>query len=283
MEIIHNHYPNRILQPEYEFRSVKLFVKKTNMYNSADNLFEEAKKKYDEIKELLNGAKDDITGASSKERQEQLKDRIEELNKNAESIYGLCLPLPNELSDQQTHDWETSKSIVGETLGNFADVTVKDVVGSVSKTLAKAVPKLSINKTVANAANASGARKPLINPGYFQDYNGSQPREFTFSWDFIPRNEEEVDQIKNIVYHLKKFTLPSSIGGVALLSPFTFDIEIGSPEINQMMSMVDVVCKSLNIDYAADGALQFLPNGMPKYIKVSMSFIERTVITANLY
>lgn len=263
MEIIHNHYPKRILQPEYEFRSVKLFVKKTNMYNSADNLFEEAKKKYDDIKELLNGAKDDITGASSKEWQEQLKDRIEKLNKNSESIYGICLPLPNELSDQQTHDWETSKSIVGETLGNLVNAT--------------------INKTVASAANASGARKPLINPGYFQDYNGSQPREFTFSWDFVPNNEEEVDQIKNIVYHLKKFTLPSSIGGVALLSPFTFDIEIGSPEINQMMSMVDVVCKSLNIDYAADGALQFLPNGMPKYIKVSMSFIERTVITADLY
>ena len=33
----------------------------------------------------------------------------------------------------------------------------------------------------------NNTRKPLIDPGYFQNYSGSEPRTFAMTFDFVPR------------------------------------------------------------------------------------------------
>jgi len=139
-------------------------------------------------------------------------------------------------------------------------------------------------KGVGELASTMGARKPGIDPGYFQDYAGTMPRTFEFSWDLVPNNIDEAENILKILYNLKKFTLPTStISGISMLSPYLFDIIIGNEHINSIINMNNVVCTQLSINYSVDGSLQFLPDGIPKHMLLSMLFAERATVMANFY
>lgn len=187
-----------------------------------------------------------------------------------ETVYSFSLPVPNEFTDTQTHNWETEEGIIGQTLGN---VFKSEIAGG-----------LSIDTVMGKVSNMTGIRKPLIDPGYFQNYKGTEPREFTFSWDLIPNSREEADNILRILKNLKKYTLPeSSVNHVLLLSPYSFEINFQNTIYNEIINMADVVCSSMNITYSAEGTVQLLPDGMPKYIRLEMTFMERKTITADEY
>ena len=101
----------------------------------------------------------------------------------------------------------------------------------------------------------------------FQNYGGSAPRSFNFSFDLIPNNSEEAYSIMNIILNLKKFSLPRSIvGGVSLLAPFIFEIEIGNENMRKLINMNDVVLTEIGVNYGADGNMQMFSNGIPKFI-----------------
>lgn len=274
MEANSHHYPSNILEEKNQYRSIKLLVKKNKSYSGAGT--ELLNQLQDTGKDLLNVLdflkNKDTSPASTIGETKNASRRTKKLSQ-AETIYGIALPLPNELSDAQGHQWESTKGFVGSTIGELANTSAeyKGIKGNV-------------NQALGELASASGFRKPLIDPGYFQDYNGTTPREFSFSWDLVPDSQEEAENIVIILYNLKKFTLPTTtLNGVSLLSPYMFELQIGNPIINDVMNMNNVVCKTMTINYSAEGALQFFENGIPKYMKLEMSFAERSVVTSNYY
>lgn len=191
---------------------------------------------------------------------------------NLETLWGCVLPLPNELNENQTHQWESTEGIVGSTLGGLADT---NFVGG-----------LSIHKALGELANKSAQRKALINPGYFQDYRGTRPREFNFTWDLIPNSKIEADQIYAILLRLKKYTLPATLkgsGGLGLSSPYLFDIIVGNKRIRTLMNMNNVVCTNMSIGYSADNSLQMFGDGTPKHMTLQMSFAEKSTVLASDY
>lgn len=270
MRDIINYYPEDILKPNNIYRSVKILVKSQSSLSGAkEELKNNIEKKISDIKDIADGS---YEGPSDEARQKGISGRIKKITK-AQTVWGIALPLPNEVSDSQSHQWESTKGFVGETGGAIANADF----GAIGI-------KTNVNKALGELASSSGFRKPLIDPGYFQDYNGTEPREFTFSWDLIPNNASEANNINSILYNLKKYTLPkSTISGVSLLSPYMFDIQIGNPKIRDLMNMNNLVCKSMSINYSAEGALQFLPDGTPKYIRLEMSFAERSAVTSEIY
>lgn len=264
-----SHYPSDILTAENEFRTIKLIVKNMETISGGiDNLTSYIEKASADVQSAYDALTSDKTSPSDANKQKKLSDRTPKIE-GLTTVYGVALPLPNELNDSQTHNWETTEGIVSDVAGNLTNAELGGV---------------SVNKVIGQLASGSGYRKPLIDPGYFQDYKGSEPREFTFSWDLIPNNASEVDQIMTILYNLKKYTLPkSTVSGISMLSPYLFDIEIGNERISKIMNMNNVVCRSMNIDYSAEGSLQFLPDGMPKYMRLEMSFVERSLVTSDYY
>lgn len=260
-------------------RSLKLFVNKDEIAENGESLRKEFMEYIDKANKIIEEYKEDNPDIDAR----NVAARELVIKTNSTSTLAIALPLPNELSDQQTHDWETTTGIVGEVGTKITNASIDKVVSAISPSIGKITPDISINKVMGSMSNTFNFRKPLFNPGYFQNYNGSQPREFTFTWDLIPNSDEEASSIKEIILQLKRFTLPRSFAGVGLLSPYSFDIELPNPSINEMMGMIGVVCKSMNVDYAAEGGLQFLPDGMPKYIKLSMTFTERAMLTAEHY
>lgn len=261
-------------------RSINLLVKyQDELKGGTDSLLESLKTQYGNIQKAIEER--NVSEHSQPTRgvmQKDLKNRVKKLI-NAKTLYGIALPLPNELSDSQDHQWEQNEGFVGSVVKGIENKVASGITNNYVKS---AVGLFS--KKGGELATQTGFRKALVNPGYFQDYNGSTPRNFTLSWDLIPANPEEAESIITIIYNLKKYTLPTSIGGgTTLLSPYFFEIVINNPRIDALINMTNVVCTNLTVNYAADGGLQFLPDGIPKYIKLSMSFAERTLVTSEFF
>lgn len=270
---IMNVYPRDILLPRNLNRHVRILVKEQeSLSGGADELIKQVEKTANNVKEIIVNEK---THAPT-----ELGQRVSKLV-NAKTIYGIALPLPNELADSQSHQWDSTTGFVSD----IAQEATKGIAGRIAeKATGGRIGGDMISKGVANVASRAGFRQPLIDPGYFQDYKGTEPREFTFNWDLVPNNIDEAYNIFSIIYNLKKYTLPkSTINGVSMLSPYLFEIQIGNEIINALMNMNNVVCKSMTVNYSVDNSLQMFSDGMPKYISLNMTFAERALVTSDFY
>ena len=269
---IMNVYPRDILLPRNLNRHVRILVKEQeSLAGGADELKKQVEKTANDVKEIIVNEKTQTPT--------EINQRVSKLV-NAKTIYGIALPLPNELADSQAHQWDSTTGFVSDIAqaakGIGGRIVENASGGSVSGDI--------VAKGVANAASRAGFRQPLIDPGYFQDYKGTEPREFTFNWDLVPNNIDEAYNIFSIIYNLKKYTLPkSTINGVSMLSPYLFEIQIGNEIINALMNMNNVVCKSMTVNYSVDNSLQMFSDGMPKYISLNMTFAERALVTSDFY
>lgn len=270
---ISNYYPSSILRDEYKYRSIKILIKEQAALNGVvEDLKTQLEKTSGDLSNILSSSGKNTVAASSMSDVLDAAKKVKKLS-SAKTKYGIALPLPNELLDSQTHQWETTTGFVGNTAGQLANADLG--VGSIKGT---------VNSALGELSSVSGFRKPMIDPGYFQDYKGTEPRSFTFSWDFVPNNVDEAKEIVLILYNLKKFTLPTTtVNGLSLLSPYMFDLEIGNPIISGIMNMNNVVCTSMSINLSADNSLQFFADGTPKHIRLDMAFAERSTVTSDLY
>jgi hypothetical protein len=256
-----DYYPQNILEDANRYRSIKILVKKSNtLSGGAQELKSKLEKAAEDVKKIAENTDKFLKGETKDLNVHQ--SQREKLLK-LETEYGLALHLPNELSDSQSHNWTSTEGLVGSTAGSALE---------------------GVQKIVGEATSRSGMRKMMIDPGYFQDYKGTEPREFTFTWEFVPNNNQEAESIYNILLKLKKYTLPTSqINGLTLLSPYLFELQIGNEKINTLMNMTNLVCKSMNINYSVDNSLQMFDDGTPKYMRLDMTFAERITVTADMY
>ena len=273
MEALTMHwYPDYIINPIHKMRSMRIIVKENDTFDGNKEEFKKMlDKKSSEITEIVNNSAN--LWKSGKKIADINTTNIDKNTKritNATPIYACALPLPNELKDMQSHRWEMETGIIGQLAGAMVD---KVSVGGIGAA-----------KVLAEASMSFGFRKPMVDPGMFQNYGGSAPRSFNFSFDLIPNNGFEAESIMNIILNLKKFSLPRSIvGGVSLLAPFMFEIEIGNDRMRKLINMNDVVMTEIGVNYGADGNMQFFSNGMPKFIQLDLAFAERSVVTAEFY
>lgn len=271
-ELTMHWYPNYIIDPIHEMRSMKIIVKENANFNKIGEKFQkEVEKKTNEVKQILADSAN--VWKSGKKVSDIRTTNIDKNTKRitqADPIYAVCLPLPNELLDQQSHRWEMESGTFGQLAGSLVD--------------GLSVGKVGVNKVLGEASMSFGFRKPMVDPGAFQNYGGTAPRNFNFSFDFLPNNSEEALSIMNIILNLKKFSLPRSIvSGVSLLAPFIFEIEIGNENMRKLINMNDVVMTEIGVNYGADGNMQMFSNGMPKYITLTLAFAERSLVTSEFY
>lgn len=269
-------YPEYIINPIHINRSVKIIVKETptNMKGAWDVLVNEAIEKQSEFSDIIDSS-GNLWALGEKVSDIDTTRILENTKKiqKGDPIYACCLPLPNEFLDSQNHNWQADQSLISEFANSFVDKNIG--IGNYSA---------SSNKIAANAAHYFGFRKPMVDPGLFQNYSGSTPRGFSMNFDFVPNNEIEAKSIMNIILNLKKFSLPRSvIDGVALLAPFTFEIEIGNEWMKKLINMNDVVITGVTTNYGADGGMQLFSNGVPKHITLQLDFAERSLLPAQFY
>lgn len=224
----------------------------------------------------------------------------------------ITLPLPNTLRDSQNHTWAVKEgmigtivnSLTGESIGSMiaGDENTKKpmgtgksgiiskVLGVVQNQVSKRLRDVSIDQMLGSASAMTGLRKPLGDPGYFQNYTGSSPREFTMSWDLMPKNSEDAQTIFEIVKSFKHYASPSKglITGVTLKAPHFFTFEISNLWLHDMLSPGHMVIKDISVDYAPDGSFNLYDSeikggGFPKMINLSLALADVTMRTSEDY
>ena len=273
-------YPDYLSDPAFEMRHFKIHV----VVNAAKlatggEVAESIMAKSESLGGVLTSAAGDALGSVATgnasvsnmlKGAQDMSQKMDQIFKKdgLSTLHTIVLPVPNSMQDSATHDWSVERGVAGEVIGALKGSGLGGLFA----------------KGMAKAADMANMRKPLEDPGFFQSYAGTQPREFTFSFDLVPNNTTDVSNIYQIVQTLKKYSSPSTVVSHAIiLSPHYFQIEIPNPYIDTLMMAKDVVLKSINVDYGADGYMQQTPDGVPKYMKLDMTFAERKMMTQEMY
>ena len=185
----------------------------------------------------------------------------------------VTLPYPISLSDNQNHNWENTEGIVSQATSNVLGASLESLSskgGFVQKVLG------DNKKMYAALMNSLGVRKAVIDPGYFQNYNGSTPRSFTMAYTLVPQSQKEAQTIKDIILWFKQYSSPTYISNNPLMgAPFVFNISFaGNQYISDMFKMDKCVLTGISVDYASDGSFMLYKDGFPKQIGLALNFAE---------
>lgn len=260
-------FPSYLSGDEYKYRKFTIHVKETLALKDIAEILKKVVSSIGDYKNIDLLSLLDVGATYDKVIKK--KEEIEKSLDSSKTIYSIILPLPNELNDNQAHSWNTEKGI----LGTFGETI--EGMGNAG---------INVSKFLGTTANSMNMRKPMLDPGYFQNYQGSEPRTFNMSFDLIPNSPEEAGSIMGIIYLLKAFSAPKvDASGITMHAPNYFDIEIANPWISALINLKGVVISDINLSYGADGNMQCFSDGMPKYIKLELAFKERKMMTAKEY
>ena len=185
----------------------------------------------------------------------------------------VTLPYPVSLSDNQNHNWENTEGIVAQLTNNIlgaSGASLSEKGGFIQKILGDG------NKMYSALMNKLGVRKAVVDPGYFQNYNGSTPRSFTMAYTLVPQSQKEAQTIKDIILWFKQYSSPTFVPKTPLMgAPFIFNISFaGNQYISDMFKMDKCVLTGISVDYASDGAFMLYKDGFPKQIGLALNFAE---------
>lgn len=227
-----------------------------------------------------------------------------------DEVIGMAvLPLTAAISDDQAHTWTESSylsAITGASSriesmakGVKTEGLVQGVVRKVGKFLGGVSSTLNFlgeaSEKLGVLTDALGVRKPMLNPGQFQNYSGSGLRSFSFDFTFIPESESERDQVINIVKFFKRCSSPSTpkwtenteessiTSRMVMLAPMTWEVFVCNKTVNDLLSFHKCVCTKVSVKYGDSEKVAMFKDGMVKQITLGLSFSECELQTSRSY
>jgi hypothetical protein len=215
--------------------------------------------------DLFNGT-NQIIGFAYGNLEDQVKE-LKDYKQKADPKGGLLgihyLPLPANIEDNTTHDWERKDSLTSQTVNKIGSAA-GDAISKRGGMFAAAVD------FVKTAGDVNGIK---VDPNYTYVYQGSAPRSFNYSISMIPKNKDEAESIQKIVKDFKKFSAPFK---AQFVKNSYWQIEIVNDKLRQMIKFDKKAwaLTSVSLNYCGAGSALFFEYGMPKHINLSLSFQE---------
>lgn len=120
------------------------------------------------------------------------------------------------------------------------------------------------------------------NPKKEQMFRGVDFRNFTFSYEFFPRSQQEANNILGIIKTFKYHMHPEFIDNQQFLFsyPSEFDIKFykNGEENTRINKITSCVLVDLSINYTPSGVFNTFADGTPTQINVNMTFKELAVL-----
>ncbi len=259
-------FPSFLSNPAYENKKVTFKALKPTEFSVSDPKIVSIKKSIDYV----------LPGAGEK--------ALDFINEKIDETVGIpdgfnldssvTLPYPISLSDNQNHNWENTEGIVSQVTSNVLGASGESLGANVGGVVKKILG--DSKKMYAGLMNSLGVRKAIVDPGYFQNYNGSTPRSFTLAYTLVPQSQKEAQTIKDIILWFKQYSSPTFVPNTPLMgAPFIFNISFaGNQYITDMFKMDKCVLTGISVDYASDGSFMLFKDGFPKQIGLALNFAE---------
>jgi hypothetical protein len=146
-----------------------------------------------------------------------------------------------------------------------------------------------ISGEITKSISVVGER--VVNPQETLSFSGVDLRNFTFTWDLYPSNQNDSESIKNIVRLLKQKALPQvedlgggGIGARAFLNyPSIVELNLLGVDESHFMRFKRCMIQSVNVDYGGGGMPEILKGGKPAVVSISITFSELQINTAEDY
>jgi hypothetical protein len=238
------------------------------------------------------------------------------------SNLSIGLYMPNEITTTYTHEYSQAKTggllmsagnkdlvKAGGEVAKVAKAAADDYMGtSTIAGITKAFKRVGLATGTA-AANSAAALKAAVtagqaggaaavgqaiirkafNPRIEFLYQGTSPREFSYTFKMIPHSEPEAMTIHTIIQKFKEHSHPkldSTSDTNFIHFPNQFEIEyLSYGDENQFLNKISTcILSSMSVDYAPDGAQFYRKNaaGSPPFsITMQLNFTETEILTAN--
>lgn len=175
--------------------------------------------------------------------------------------------------------------ISGAVLGDNSmhNAALNSVAGGIVTRPTKKMMQLNgpIMDYVREAAALNGRRQIVTDPGYWQQFQGVNPRNFTLRWTIIPENHEDAMNGLALCARLKEFSLPESVSKVELLSPHYWQIQFSNPLVQSQLLYNNLIIRQIDINFMENGEVHL--SGTPKKFDISITFEEAKAPTAEVY
>jgi len=238
--------------------------------------------------------------------------------KNKEIILGtIFLPIPESITDSNGVTWgEDSlnglaatalgiglKTITAESGAEAAKALTSGTKEAVGSLLSDDMTIQAINSNfAAMAVNALGGKTnatgilarqtgAILNPNMELLFGGVQLRQFSFSFDFAPRDENESIVIKKIIRAFKKSlnAKNSSTGenssGLFIKSPDVFQLtyKTGAKNHQFLHKFKPMALLNIGVNYTGAGTYATYDNTAPVHTKIDLTFQELNPIYSEDY
>lgn len=183
---------------------------------------------------------------------------------------GITLPIPKKLNDIQTVVWE-SVSITQAGAGLIAAAGQRVLPGLTALGQAIGGPLEIIGGAVPGTGGLS------VNPHLFMLFKQPAFKEYTLSWTFTPKNEQESLTLANIINQFKYNMLPAKagLGGDILLNYPNIAIIKMYPDDFFTFKFKPCAIKSVNVDYTGAGQPSFFKRtGAPTVVNFTVLLQE---------
>jgi hypothetical protein len=197
----------------------------------------------------------------------------ENLLRNKRTNIVITLPLPNAFSEELRHEWSKETGLAKEAASKLGSVVGK--LGGGAGDVAM--------KALQETAAKSGSRVPGADPGYFQKYNGTDCRTFSFAWDLVIESKSMAENFFTVINQFKMYSSPDQVISNAILeAPNFWLIDVANPNLKSIRFQ-PVVITSVNVDYAGSGIMDLYFDGTPKYLKLTVGCSEISAMTKQLF
>jgi hypothetical protein len=239
--------------------------------------------------------------------------------KNKEIILGtIFLPIPESITDSNGVTWgEDSlnglaatalgiglKTITAESGAEAAKALTSGTKEAVGSLLSDDMTIQAINSNfAAMAVNALGGKTnatgilarqtgAILNPNMELLFGGVQLRQFSFSFDFAPRDENESIVIKKIIRAFKKSlnaknssTSESNSSGLFIKSPDVFQLtyKTGAKNHQFLHKFKPMALLNIGVNYTGAGTYATYDNTAPVHTKIDLTFQELNPIYSEDY
>jgi hypothetical protein len=202
---------------------------------------------------------------------------------------GLRLPLPSNLRETQSVSYSNKNlgpmmgaaadeiSNVGQALGsNMTTQTLGSMFGSLSNIATGAAAEAYQRATSGTVGNAISAVTGLaVNPYQTVLFESPTFKKHSFSWKFIPRDENESNIIRDIIKLMKYHSSPGVLASNAVFFSYPEMLLIQFyPKQEFLYSFKPCVIDSITVNYAPNGPSLYKRTGAPTAVEITLNLTE---------
>ena len=209
-------------------------------------------------------------------------------------LKNFILPIPRELKEQFAND--INPKGMGTLAGGLADIGTDVFRGGGGDRARNQMPALVYSYAVQKIGDLIEGSTEVLgqfggavpNPHMQALFSGVQLRTHSFQWTFSPRNAVESRQLQQMIFELKKYSLPafSNLGTAALQYPPLVDIELQlwKAKGEDLIKFKPCLVQNISVNYSPQGLPSFFKGTkQPTFIQISIDFMETEIQTAYDY